>query len=55
MAERTWSYCPVCEQWYATAEMIFVKKGFVVRGYRSFYICNSCAKRALKKKRKESV
>jgi len=46
--ERTWSRCPICEKWKPTPDVVRVsRKGFLVRGYRYFYMCKPCAKKVV--------
>jgi len=51
---RTWGRCPICEVWKRTEHLKRVPKGFLVRGYRYFYVCEDCAPKLIAaKKRKE--
>lgn len=50
--ERTWSRCPLCDKWKPTQQMLRVSKGFLVRGYRYFYLCKRCALEIKKRQKK---
>lgn len=51
---RTWGRCPICEVWKRTELLKRVPKGFLVRGYRYFYVCEECVPKLIAaKKRKE--
>lgn len=38
----------MCEEWKPTPEVVRVtRKGFLMRGYRYFYMCKPCVKKVI--------